>query len=255
MRATLGVACAACLLLFCTVPGRANGEDEARKVIDRAIKAHGGAAKIEKFPAATFKSKGKLYAMNPDGMDYTGEFAVQAPDKFRVDISVDISGMAFKVVNVVNGDKAWAQVMGMTQELDKEAVAEAKESIYAGRVTSLAGLTGKGFKFEPLGEVKVGDRTAVGVRVAHKGHRDINLFFDKKTSLLLKSERRAKDPSPMGGGGEFTQEEIFDDYKEVEGVQQARKLTILRDGKKFLVGETSDFKPQEKLDDSTFAKP
>src|SRR5262249_42655075 len=152
----------------------------------------------------------------------------------------------------VNGNKGWTQVMGTTQELDKDAMAEAKENFYAERVKNLAPLTGKGFKLEPLGEAKVGKREAVGVKVSHKGHRDVNLYFDKKTGLLLKAERRAKDPM---AGTEFTQADLYDDYKEVEGIQHARKLTILRDDKKFVTGVLSDYKPLEKLDNDVFAKP
>ena len=54
---------------------------------------------------------------------------------------------------------------------------------------------------------------------------------------------------------EVTAEEFFDDYKPVGGIQHAHKITVLRDGKKFVEGEITDFTPKEKLDDSTFAKP
>jgi len=252
MRARLCVTLGASLLFVCAGQSRADGEADARKVIDRAIKAHGGADKINNFKAATFKLKGKFYGMSDDGTDYTGEFALQGRDKMRFEINAEAGGMTFKFVQVINGDKGWVQAMGNTQEMDKDALAEAKEGMYAGRVTALAGLADKGFKFAPLGEVKVGDRPAIGVRVSHKGHRDINLFFDKKTNKLLKRERRAKDEM---SGQEFTEVELYDGYKEIGGVQHPLKLTVLRDDKKYVVGGSSDYTLQDKLDDSTFAKP
>ena len=251
MRAVLRAAPLGVLLLAVAGPVRADDE-AARKVIDKAIKAHGGAKNLAKFNAVTFTMKGKFYGMSDDGMDFSGEWSLQRPDKIKLEISVDASGMTVKFVQVVNGNKGWTQVMGTTQELDKDAMAEAKENFYAERVKTLAPLTGKGFKLEPLGEAKVGKREAVGVKVSHKGHRDVNLYFDKKTSLLLKAERRAKDPM---AGTEFTQADLYDDYKEVEGIQHARKLTILRDDKKFVTGVLSDYKPLEKLDNDVFAKP
>jgi hypothetical protein len=239
--------------LLLAVAGPVRADDEAaRKVIDKAIKAHGGAKKLAKFKAVTFKMKGKFYVMSEDGTDYTGEWSIQSPDKIKVEISGEAGGATFKFVQVVNGNKGWIQLMDTTQEMDKDALAEAKETFYADRVRNLEALRGKGFKLEPLGEAKVGGREAVGVKVSHKGHRDVNLFFDKKTNLLLKAERRAKDPM---AGTEFTQADLYDDYKEVEGIQHARKLTILRDDKKFLTGVLSDLKPLEKLDNDVFAKP
>lgn len=247
------ILCVTPILLFAAVgAGRADDQAEVRKVIDRAIKAQGGADKLARNQAVTMKMKGKFYGMSADGVDYSGEFASQQPDRSRMEITVDVMGMEFKIVRVLNGNKGWTQMMGQTTALDKDAVAEMKEDLYAGRVSRLAGLLGKGFKLEPLGEVKVGERPAVGVKVSHKGHRDINLFFDKKTHLLLKSERPAKDPM---SGQEFTQTTLHDGYKDVGGVKVAHKVTILRDGKKYVTGETTEINAQEKLDDSTFAKP
>jgi hypothetical protein len=247
------ILCVTPLLLFAAVgPGRADDQAEVRKVIDRAIKAQGGADKLAKFKAVTLKMKGKFYGMSADGVDYTGEFASQEPDKSRMEITVDVMGTEFKFVRVLNGNKGWTQMMGQTTALDKDAVTEAKEEIYAGRVNRLVGLLGKDFKLEPVGEVKVGDRPAIGVKVSHKGHRDINLFFDKKTNLLLKAERPAKDPM---SGQEFTQTTLYAGYKETDGIKTAHKVTVLRDGKKYVTGEATEIKAQEKLDDSTFAKP
>src|SRR5262249_21770538 len=104
-----------------------------------------------------------------------------------------------------------------------------------------------------LGDVKVNDKPAVGIRVSEKGFRDVNLFFDKDKSLLVKIETVVKDQ--MTGGKEETQEEILSDYKETNGVLQPMELVINRDGKKYVDGEITEFEPKEKIDDAVFAKP
>src|SRR5262249_9165742 len=65
--------------------GAARADDQAdlRKVIDKAIKAMGGEEKLAKYKAETFKMKGKFYGMG-EGIDYTGQWQVQAPDKIRI---------------------------------------------------------------------------------------------------------------------------------------------------------------------------
>jgi len=109
------------------------------------------------------------------------------------------------------------------------------------------------FELSPLGEGKVGNHEAVGVRVAYKGHRDIKLFFDKKTGLQLKNERLIKDQ--MLGGQERTQETLHSDYKDINGFKQPMKLVIKRDGEKHLEGEVTDLQMGIKIDDAVFAKP
>src|SRR5262249_14708385 len=157
---------------------------------------------------------------------------IQQPNKLRFQFE---AGGNFTLVRVVNGDKVWMKINGQEAMLadDKDEIAEAKEGSYAGWVATLLPLTKeKGFVFAALGEVKVDDKPAVGVRVSHKGHRDVNLFFDKDKGWLVKAETVVKDL--MGGGGEVTQESLYSDFKEVNGVQRSMKLVINRNGKKYV---------------------
>ena len=197
---------AVALVLAASSLARADDKADARAVIDKAIKAMGGADKLAPVQAVTFKAKGKVHGMG-DGIDYTGEWAIQPPDKIRMQMDFDANGMKFTFLLIFDGKQGWMQINGQTMAMDADAVAEAKEDLYAGRVDTLVPLvTDKGFELSPVGEAKVGDQAAVGVRVSHKGHRDINLFFDKKTGLLVKSERTIKDQ--MLGGKERLQETL-----------------------------------------------
>ena len=137
--------------------------------------------------------------------------------------------------------------------MDKEQLAEAKQGQHASIVTRLSPEVFKTAKLESLGEVKVGDKPALGVRVEVKGYRGVSLFFDKETHLLVKSETRGKDV--INGGEEFTTETLYSDYKKVDGVQLAYKVTINRDGKKLVESEITEHKAVEKIDASQFAKP
>jgi hypothetical protein len=223
-------------------------EAEAKAIVEKGIKALGGADVINKLLATTVKAKGKFYGMG-DGIDYTSETQAFMPDKYRVEV---LAG-DFKFVQVIKGDKGWVALGDKVMEMDKEELAEAQEGLYAGNVARLVPLTGEGYKLSTLGAKKVGDREAVGVRVEHKGHRDVNLYFDKDNGLLLQVERRAKDV--MAGGDEYTAEATYADYKKVDGLQVAYKLLMKRDGKRFIEQETTEVKPAEKLDDSVFGKP
>jgi outer membrane lipoprotein-sorting protein len=247
-------ATAVVLALGAADAARADEKADARAVIERAIQATGGAEKLaqQATKGLTFKGKGKSYVMGE--ADYTGEWAIQPPDKVRFQLDIEANAMKITFVTVFDGKKGWVKINDMTLEMGEDDVAEAKENLYAGEVESLLPLVkGKGFELSPLGEAKVGDETAVGVRVSHKGHRDINLFFDKKTGLLLKSERTIKDT--MMGGKERTQETVYSDYKEFDGRKQYTKIVIKRDGEKYVESEMSDFERKDKIDDAQFAKP
>jgi hypothetical protein len=239
------------LVLAAAVPGRADDAAPLRALVEQSIQAHGGEAALAKFRAGSVKLKGTAHAMGL-AIPFTGEVLTQGSDQLRVAIDVEVNGQKFSFVSVLNRDKGWIRMNDQTREMDRELVAEAQAQAYVGWVSSLLPLKDKSFQLSPLGEVKIDDKPAVGVRVTRKGSRDVSLYFDKKTHLLVKTESVVKDETT---GMEVTQETFFSDYKEVEGSKQAATLTIKRDGKRHLEAEVFDYKIFDKLDDSVFAKP
>jgi hypothetical protein len=249
MRTLLPLCTIACLIV--AGAARADEQAELQKIIDKAIKAHGADKGPKDKKATTFKIKGMVHTMAMD-LDFTGEYQTQEPDKLRTVQDVTVMGQELKIISVLNGDKGWVNVLNETKEFDKDTIAGMKEDFYAGRVAELTGLKDKGYKLAALAEKKVHDRAAVGISVAHEGHKDIFLYFDKETGMLVMSERQARDAN---SGQEYKQETRYGNYKEVEGVKRPHKIDILRDGEKFVEAEVTDYKLHEKLDDSTFEKP
>jgi hypothetical protein len=248
MRAVLFlVAWAICL--FGDV-GRSAAQDDVRSIIDKALKAHGGAERLAKVTSAQSKSKGTLHIL--DGFKYTSESFVQLPNQVKTVMQLEVNGMNITQIQILDGDKAWIHVNGKTEELQDKLLNEMKEGFYAERIASLTPLKDKEYQLSPLGSAKVDGREAVGVRVASKGHRDINLFFDKESGLLVKVEHRALDALTKQ---EVSQEEILSDYKDYAGIKRPGKALVLHDGKKFLDAEVTEFKIVDKFDPGVFAKP
>jgi hypothetical protein len=232
-----------------TLPGAGRAADDqgdAKQIITRAIKAMGGEDNLAKFKAATYKGKGTFHGMGLNA-PFSFENAVQLPSKTR---SV-VTAAGFNITIVFNGDKGWIDMGGNFTDMNEAQAVEQKESLYAATVSTLVPLLReKGFTLTGLGESKVGDQAAEGVKISHKGHRDISLFFDKKTNLLIRSERKIKDEM----GTEMTEEGLYSSFKKVDGIQEAMKLTVNRDGKPYVEEEIEELKHTESLPDSTFEK-
>ena len=238
-----------CLGLALHVAGQE--QDSAKALVEKAIKAHGGAKNLAKQKALQVKATGTLDFMNNN--KFSTETFFQEPDKFKNVVEVEINNMNVTVTQVFNGKKFWINVMGKTIELkDEKDIAELKENMYVEKLTNLVGLTDKGVTLSALGEVKVNDKAAIGIRASSKGHRDINLYFDKKTHMLLKSETRTVDFQTKQ---EVSQEKYYSDYKEGGGVQQPRKLIIHQDGKRHLTLDITSVTLVDRHEDSVFAEP
>jgi hypothetical protein len=252
MTTMLRAASAAAVMLALFVANRAGAADEPKAIIEKAIKAHGGADVLTKHPAGSTKMKGKWYGMG-EGLEYTGAFGVQTPDRFHFKIEMNIMGQAFTIIQAVNGDKGWMSFNGKVSDLSKEQLAEFREVLHLNQVERLAGLTGKEYKLSDLGESKVDNRPAVGIHVERKDRRDINLFFDRESGLLVKIEWRAKDL--MNADQEFTEERYLRDYKKVGEAMVPHKVEVHRDNKLYVDGETLEVTASDKLDDALFVKP
>ena len=235
MRSLVSISLTCGLLLATTVRAE---DSEAAKVIDKALKAHGNPS--AKQAAVVWKGKGTFYGMG-DGFPYTGTWSIQSADKFKIEIDNVFS-------LIVNGDKGWFG----DQEMTKEQLEENRQGMHQNYVARLYPLKDKAFALKLVGEGKVDDKPAVGVKVSSKGRRDVTLYFDKESGLLVKMEMQVKDEQ---SGEEKKQESFIKDYVTVDGVKLPSKMVIKRDGKVYVDGEMTEYKTSEKLPDETFAKP
>jgi hypothetical protein len=207
------------------VAAGARAEDETRALVTRAIKAHGGDA-AAKYQAGQTKAKGKIEILG--GLDFTEETAFMLPDKFKETVDLEVMGQKVQVITVFNGSKAYIQANGKDVPVDDNIKTALKDAIYLLKISRLTPLVKeKGFELSPLGEMNVEGKPAVGVRVARKGAKDINLYFDKATGLLAKLEHRTVDTM---SGQEVTEERIILEYGKTDGVPTAKRVRVNRDG-------------------------
>jgi outer membrane lipoprotein-sorting protein len=252
MLRTCCVLLAGLVLVAAPLSARA-GDDESRALVIQAMKASGGKDLLKKYLGAHVKYKGTVDANNMN-IKMEGEVFFNYPDRMKNVMALDINNMNITVQQGYDGKSLWINVMGQTKELtEKDMIAEMKESMYAEQVSSLVDLDNKEFKLSPLGEMKIMDKAAVGIRVSKEGKRDVNLWFDKKNHLVVKTEFRGKDP--FGQMGEANQEKYFSNYKAVMGLQTPGRMEIHYDGKKMIEMEITEAQYHERLDDTHFQRP
>jgi hypothetical protein len=232
------------VLLLASVNFVQSGEEkDARAIINKAIKAVGGEAKLPR--AMTWKEKGTYYGMG-DGLDYTGIYSVQWPGQFRM----EIEGV-FAIV--IDGDKGWMQAGGETKDMKKEELALHQFNHRAGWISSLVALKDKEFQLKTAPDAKVGDKAAAVVLVSRKDYPDVKLYFSKDSGLLIKSEFKTKAAEQEFK--EVTQSAYYSNHKVVDGANLPHKLVVKRDGKVFVEAEVVEMKLAAKLDAKVFAKP
>ncbi len=242
----LGVA----VVALASVPAAA--QDTAEAIVKKAIEAHGGADALNKYKAGSSKMKGE---MNVFGMDltFTGEMTYLLPDKYKMTIDADVAGQKLAIVQVANGKKYKQTINGMVIPLKDKERDELLQSAMLQEVSQLTPLLDpKRYTIKAEKDAEVDGKAAAVVLVTAKDFKDTKLFFDKKSGLLVKMERKGLAPS-MGDPEEVNEETFLSDYHKVEGVQQPTKTTVHHNGKKFMTMTMSESKLMEKVDEKLFA--
>jgi hypothetical protein len=235
---------------LCGAATAADAKD-VQATLDRAIQALGGKDKLGKIKAVSLKSKGTL-TLNGNDNEFTSHVTAEGLDHYRQEFEGQFQGNAVKAVTVLAGEKGWRKVGDNSTELDRDGVANQKRTAYLQVIpVTILPLTEKGFKVEPAGEEKVGDKAAVVLRVTPPDGKDFTLSFDKESGLPVKLVAKV-----VGfRGEEFTQETTYSDYKDFEGIKKATRVESKRDGEKFIQQQLTEFKTLDKVPAETFAEP
>lgn len=227
-------------------------DDDAKAIIARAIKAHGGEEYLTKNKAARMQNKGKIQIPGVGESEFTQDLAYMLPDKLKDTLELSIGGQKISIVTVMNGDKLSIEAAGKAVDVTddiKKAMKDAKHMMTVSRMVPL--LKDKSYELSIFGEAKVEDKPAIGIVVASKGKKDITLFFDKKTNLLAKIEHRTVE---AGTGNEIGEERIILEYKNKDGIPFPKKVLVKHDGKTFLEAECLESVMLEAIDEAEFKK-
>jgi hypothetical protein len=231
----------------------ADEQVDAKALLAKAIKAIGGPAKLAKLNTAS--GKGKLTA-SKGGQEITIDIdgVWQGLSQYRGEIEIQDGGQNPKGTLVINGTKGWFKKVDKTEEAPDGLVPFIQNFFYATRMPQLLpALSDSAYTLAPLGEIKIGDKTGIGVTVSHKDFKDVSLFFDKESGLPIKSEIRLIEPRR---DNETTIECHYSDYKDFNGVKLCGTITVKMSSEnhEFKL-ELSELKAASKQPDDRFDMP
>src|SRR5438046_2589869 len=117
----------ACVL---AIAHSASAQDEAKAVIERAIAAHGGADKLDKFLAGRVQSKGSIAAQGGQ-VPFASVVVYQLPDKVKNTVEFTLPGGPRPITQIMNGDKVGVVINGIPQQVLPAQADEMKQAAHA----------------------------------------------------------------------------------------------------------------------------
>jgi hypothetical protein len=225
--------------------GRA--ETAAEALLARAIKAHGGEKALARHKAVRLKLR---LTEAETHFTYNHEWLVAAPNRLKDTGDGYYLGRRIVTTYATDGKVARSFILGKLVTLDGKQAEWYKDRAHLMQVMRLVPLKEKHYHLQAAGETKVDGKTAVGLLVHANGHKDITLYFDSQTSLVVMVEHKVTDSS----GEEVTEQRFYRDYPKKDPVPYARKVIVKQGGK--TVEQLAVVKVQllEKVDDREFRR-
>jgi outer membrane lipoprotein-sorting protein len=244
-------------LCLAVTAGAAGGDDDVTQLIDRALKAHGGADRLAQPRAYTvvveMTSKSRRA---PAGVSSTATHSFQPPNQYRLEEDAVRGGRPSKYVEVYNGNRGWTKRDGVLQPMAAKTAAQPPDVELGFGYKFILCLRDRNTTATALGASKVGTTAAFGIKLTRplgRGSEERRLYFDAETGLLLKSELHAR----LSIGGELASEQTWADWKMIDGIAVPHRVTnAIRDaGGTVHERVFSDFKFADKLDAKLFDRP
>ena len=235
-----------------SLAGVARADDqEVKAILDKAIKALGGEARLGSADAFSSKSKG-TFTFNGNESQFTSVTTVQGLDHFRSEFEGEFGGNKVMGVTVLSGDKGWRKFGDNSMDLDASGVANEKRTVYLQVIpVTLMALKSKDFKVETAGEEQVVGKPAAVLKVTAPDGKDFTLSFDKTSGFPVKLVAKVVGFQGM----EFTQESTYSDFSDYNGIKRAKRVESKRDGEIFATLEVIEFKVIDKVDPKLFTQP
>jgi len=243
-----------CLAVTASATG---ADDDVTQLIDRALKAHGGAERLAQPRAYTVVVEMTARSRRaPSGVSSTATHSFQPPNQYRLEEDALRGGRPSKYVEVYNGNRGWTKRDGVLQPMAAKTAAQPPDVQQGFGYKFVLCLRDRKSTAAALGALKVGTTAAFGVKVTRpigRGSEERRLYFDTETGLLLKSELHAR----LSTGGELASEQTWADWKLIDGIAVPHRVTnAIRDaGSTVHERVFTDFKFADKLDPKLFDRP
>jgi zinc protease len=225
----------------------------AKKLIDEAVAAKGGKARLAAVHAMRLLANGSTTVRTQSlPVDIDRVFVV--PDKMRIDAT--LAGK-IKITVAVNGRTGWQQqpnpqtgTIELTEMTDQD-LATVDFERWREPDLILAKATAPDAVIRPQPDDSIDGKPQAVIKLGTPFDAlDVAVYIDKKTKLVTRMAYTDRDPQ----GHLHTQTDDFGDYRDVNGLQVAFKRVSSSEGRSTAL-ELTKVDTDPKIDDTLFAKP
>lgn len=217
----------------------------ARDLIARVVEAKGGLARLKGVRTVVAQAR-TTFRLEQGPLESDTTTYVVYPDHFRVDAELAGAG----VIQVYNAGEAWVRDPNGVHEPPAAMKEEFAASVRRDMIPLLIGAAEGRFSVRLLPDEGRDGRVLRVVEVSGAGLAPVKLYIDE-------SFRIARQAFSVGGpdGRPTPAEEVFSDYRSVDGIQVPFRAEVLRNGRTILDRTLTEVTFNGEVDRALFVRP
>jgi zinc protease len=223
--------------------GQADGS--VRSLIERAIEAKGGLARLRSVRTVRAEATMTLRAEPRAPTDLSTKTAIRYPGSFRVDLDTP----AGPVVQVFHNGKFWVTDARGTRDAPPDFAEDMRANVQRDSIALLLGLLDNKIGAVRVPDVSMSGRSYPALEIRGPAMRPLTVLFDPATALI--AGQRYSGPQP---GSPITEEE-FSDYRDVSGIKVAFSAVVRVAGQVAVRRTVRRFEYNVPVDPALFTRP
>lgn len=213
-----------------------------REILEQAVEAAGGIKTFHNIKNFTIVTQNEL-----KGRQVTTQLKVtetiQVPDKTKQVMELEQGTR----VQVLNGRDSWKQINGQASPLSALEKKEMQRGLFRDIITLFSHFDTDSLVIKHFGDETLGGQHYYVLQIKNETRDFFNLYIDAKTHLIYKKTYRG-----AAEAGLATLEEIYSDYRQVEGVRIPHHTVVRANGRPFIEADVLEVRINGDLDREFF---
>jgi hypothetical protein len=214
------------------------------EILLKAVEASGGLENFQAIKNFRIKTQNKLSLSQKD-MQLTVTETVMLPDKTKQVFEMPEG----KRVQVLNGETGWLQIGPTMRDLALTEKREMKRGLFRDTINLFQRIKSEELKIQYFGDETLGGKTFHVLHISNKAGDFFNINIDAETFLIAKKIYHGSSEVGLA-----TLEEIYSDYREVDGIKLPFHTVVRANGKKFIDSVVIEAKLNIEIEEGFFSK-
>lgn len=205
-------------------PAQEDAYSRGREILRKAVAAAGGVATFQNIKNFTIVTQNEIKGRQTTTLLKVTE-TIQVPDKTRQVMELEQGTR----VQVLNGRDSWKQINQNVSPLSSLEKKEMQRGLYRDAIILFSRFDSTDLEIKHFADETLGGVKYYVLEVKNQTGDFFKLYIDAQTNLIYK-----KTYQGAAEAGLATLEEIYSDYKEVEGVQIPHHTIVRANGRQFI---------------------